>query len=94
MKTRLAPLIKAFAALDLAFRIAGVIGGVAALATHLPSSARQANADAAFPPRMESMAVRAEQRAHAGHHVRIIRIKTPEKLTRPMLPPVPEPAAE
>jgi hypothetical protein len=85
MKTKLSPLLTAFDALDLALRIAGVIGGVAAIATHLPGLHR---GEPSQPPAMTVMSMDAPQPGH-GHHARaatIIRVPLPTPPATPAPP--------
>lgn len=84
MKTKLSPLLTAFDALDLALRIAGIIGGIAAIATHLPGMRR---AEAAQEP---GMAVMSMDAPHPGHHARAagaIHVRLPKPPAAPA-PPV------
>ena len=86
MKTKLSPVLTAFDALDLALRIAGVIGGIAAIATHLPG---MRHPDASQEPAMTVMSMDIPQpghHAHAAHTTRILRVRLPEPPAAPISP--------
>jgi hypothetical protein len=85
MKTKLSPLLTAFDALDLALRVAGVLGGLAAVASHLPSR-HAPGAEGASAAAYRDEATQA--RSHAMHaRARIVRVQAGE-LAAPPLPPV------